>query len=190
MDLRLLTFPPPGVTMPLTLRPVPQRRTFSTKGEISMEAKHPQENALLTGVIWKQILLFFLPVALGTFFQQMYNTVDALVVGNFVGMNALGARGRGHGLRHQPDPGLFCGRLLRRHGGHRPAVRRREPGDPLPGGPHHGGAVPRDGRGADGGGRPLCPRDADAPPPAGGADGGLRHLPPHLLRRHPADAPL
>ena len=58
-----------------------------------MEAKHPQENALLTGVIWKQILLFFLPVALGTFFQQMYNTVDALVVGNFVGMNALGAVG-------------------------------------------------------------------------------------------------
>ena len=58
-----------------------------------MEAKCPQENALLTGVIWKQILLFFLPVALGTFFQQMYNTVDALVVGNFVGMNALGAVG-------------------------------------------------------------------------------------------------
>ena len=58
-----------------------------------METKRPQENALLTGVIWKQILLFFLPVALGTFFQQMYNTVDALVVGNFVGMNALGAVG-------------------------------------------------------------------------------------------------
>ena len=58
-----------------------------------MEAKRPQENTLLTGVVWKQILLFFLPVALGTFFQQMYNTVDALVVGNFVGMNALGAVG-------------------------------------------------------------------------------------------------
>ena len=58
-----------------------------------METKCPQENALLTGVIWKQILLFFLPVALGTFFQPMYNTVDALVVGNFVGMNALGAVG-------------------------------------------------------------------------------------------------
>ena len=91
-----------------------------------MEAKRPQENTLLTGVIWKQILLFFLPVALGTFFQQMYNTVDALVVGNFVGMNALGAVG-GAGLGHQPDFGLLRGRLLRRHSGHRPAVRRWEP---------------------------------------------------------------
>ena len=58
-----------------------------------MESNRPRENALLTGIIWKQLLLFFLPVALGTFFQQMYNTVDALVVGNFVGMNALGAVG-------------------------------------------------------------------------------------------------
>ena len=32
------------------------------------------------GPILKQIVLFFIPVALGTFFQQMYNTVDALVV--------------------------------------------------------------------------------------------------------------
>lgn len=64
-----------------------------TKGDVSMESNRPRENALLTGIIWKQLLLFFLPVALGTFFQQMYNTVDALVVGNFVGMNALGAVG-------------------------------------------------------------------------------------------------
>ena len=28
------------------------------------------------GVIWKQILLFFFPILLGSFFQQMYNTVD------------------------------------------------------------------------------------------------------------------
>ena len=109
-----------------------------------MEAKCPQENALLTGVIWKQILLFFLPVALGTFFQQMYNTVDALVVGNFVGMNALGAVGGATASVINLILGFFVGVLLRRYGGHRPAVRRREPGDPLPGGPHHGGApVPR-----------------------------------------------
>ena len=37
------------------------------------------------GVIWRQMLLFFLPIMLGTFFQQLYNTVDAMVVGRFVG---------------------------------------------------------------------------------------------------------
>ena len=35
------------------------------------------------GVIWKQILLFFFPILLGTFFQQMYNTVDTIIVGRF-----------------------------------------------------------------------------------------------------------
>ena len=31
------------------------------------------------GVIWKQILIFFFPILLGTFFQQMYNTVDTII---------------------------------------------------------------------------------------------------------------
>ena len=31
------------------------------------------------GVIWKQILAFFFPILLGTFFQQMYNTVDTII---------------------------------------------------------------------------------------------------------------
>ena len=48
---------------------------------------------LLHGVIWQQILLFFFPVLFGTLFQQLYNTVDAIVVGNFVGKQALGAVG-------------------------------------------------------------------------------------------------
>ena len=47
----------------------------------------------LTGSIPKTLLLFFLPIWLGTFFQQLYNTVDAVVVGNFVGTNALAAVG-------------------------------------------------------------------------------------------------
>ena len=151
-----------------------------------MEAKRPQENALLTGVIWKQILLFFLPVALGTFFQQMYNTVDALVVGNFVGMNALGAVGGATASVINLILGFFVGVssgatvvIAQQYGaGNRETLSRVV---------HTAGAGVA---GADGGGRPLCSRDADAPPPAGGADGGLRHLPPHLLRRHPADAPL
>ena len=39
---------------------------------------------ITTGVIWKQLLSFFFPILLGTFFQQMYNTVDTIVVGRFV----------------------------------------------------------------------------------------------------------
>lgn len=45
------------------------------------------------GVIWKQLLLFFFPILLGTFFQQMYNTADTIIVGRFVGTQALAAVG-------------------------------------------------------------------------------------------------
>ncbi len=48
---------------------------------------------LLHGVIWQQILLFFFPVLFGTVIQQLYNTVDAMIVGNFIGKEALGAVG-------------------------------------------------------------------------------------------------
>ena len=51
------------------------------------------KNDLLNGVIYQQILLFFFPVLFGTLFQQLYNTADAIVVGNFVGKEALGAVG-------------------------------------------------------------------------------------------------
>ena len=43
------------------------------------------------GVIWKQLLQFSVPMAVGLLFQQLYNTVDAVVVGNFVGKEALAA---------------------------------------------------------------------------------------------------
>jgi len=45
------------------------------------------------GIIWKQLLSFFFPILLGTFFQQMYNTVDTIIVGRFVGTQALAAVG-------------------------------------------------------------------------------------------------
>lgn len=51
------------------------------------------ENPMLTGTIWKELLIFFFPLLGGTFFQLLYNTVDALVVGRFVGMEALSAVG-------------------------------------------------------------------------------------------------
>lgn len=45
------------------------------------------------GPIWRHLLQFFFPILLGTFFQQLYNTVDAIIVGNFVGKEALAAVG-------------------------------------------------------------------------------------------------
>lgn len=48
---------------------------------------------MLNGNIAELILLFFLPILCGSLFQQLYNTVDAIVVGNFVGKQALAAVG-------------------------------------------------------------------------------------------------
>lgn len=45
------------------------------------------------GSIIKQITLFALPLMLGNVFQMLYNTVDSIVVGNFVGTQALAAVG-------------------------------------------------------------------------------------------------
>ena len=48
---------------------------------------------LTQGVVWKKLLIFFLPIAAGTCIQQLYNAVDGLIVGRFVGTIALAAVG-------------------------------------------------------------------------------------------------
>ncbi len=48
---------------------------------------------LTEGVVWKKLLVFFLPIAAGTCIQQLYNAVDGLIVGRFVGTVALAAVG-------------------------------------------------------------------------------------------------
>lgn len=48
---------------------------------------------LTEGVIWKKYLLFFFPILFGLLFQQLYNTADAIIVGKFVGTDALAAVG-------------------------------------------------------------------------------------------------
>ena len=45
------------------------------------------------GSIVGQVTLFALPLMLGNVFQMLYNTVDSIVVGNFVGTQALAAVG-------------------------------------------------------------------------------------------------
>lgn len=48
---------------------------------------------MTVGTPWKSILIFTLPMLLGNIAQQLYSTVDSIVVGNFVGDNALAAVG-------------------------------------------------------------------------------------------------
>ena len=44
---------------------------------------------LTEGVIWKKLLMFFLPILVGSLFQQLYTTADAVILGRFAGKEAL-----------------------------------------------------------------------------------------------------
>mgnify|MGYP001624433299 CR=1 FL=1 len=66
-------------------------------------------NPITEGIIWKQLLLFFFPILLGTFFQQLYNTADAMVVGQYVGKQALSAVGGTTGTLINLLVGFFVG---------------------------------------------------------------------------------
>lgn len=52
-------------------------------------------NLMTEGNIAKQLFFFSIPLILGNLLQQLYNTADSIVVGNFVGSNALAAVGSG-----------------------------------------------------------------------------------------------
>ena len=49
------------------------------------------KNLLTEGSIWKKLMGFAFPLFLGNLFQQLYNTADSLIVGNFLGSDALAA---------------------------------------------------------------------------------------------------
>lgn len=54
--------------------------------------KATESSTLLTeGTIWKKMIAFAIPIFLGNLFQQLYNTADSLIVGNFIGSDALAA---------------------------------------------------------------------------------------------------
>lgn len=63
-----------------------------------------KQRSMTQGNIWKEIILFSIPLLIGNLFQQLYNTVDSLVVGNYVGENALAAVGASN-----PLSGLIIG---------------------------------------------------------------------------------
>ncbi len=52
-----------------------------------------ERRTMTEGTPWKHILRFSMPVLAGSLLQQLYNTVDAVVVGNFAGEDALSAVG-------------------------------------------------------------------------------------------------
>ena len=67
-------------------------------GSYIMKQTEKTVNQITEGIIWKQLLYFFFPILLGTFFQQLYNTADAWW---WAGLSE-----RGSGLRgrlFQPD---------------------------------------------------------------------------------------
>ncbi len=60
-----------------------------------------EEKMLMTeGCVWKILIRFAFPLFLGNLFQQLYNAVDSLVVGNFCGNEALAAVSSSGSLQH------------------------------------------------------------------------------------------
>lgn len=69
-----------------------------------------KENMDLTkGKIWRQLLMFCIPVMLGTLFQQLYNATDVIAVGQFVGTDAIASVGGSSGMIVNLVVGLFVG---------------------------------------------------------------------------------
>lgn len=56
-----------------------------------IDMKNSSVKVMTSGNYRKQIIAYALPIFIGYLFQQMYNTADALIVGNLVGSNALAA---------------------------------------------------------------------------------------------------
>lgn len=50
-----------------------------------------KQTSMLEGSIWKGLVAFAIPIFLGNLFQQLYNTADTFIVGNYIGKQALAA---------------------------------------------------------------------------------------------------
>ena len=62
-------------------------------GENAMARMRKTDSDMTQGSIWRHLVEFAIPMAIGLLFQQLYNTVDTLVVGNFVSREAQAAVG-------------------------------------------------------------------------------------------------
>lgn len=86
----------------------PGEKTLAREG-IGMRQEYRSNNQIINGVIWKQLLIFFFPIVVGTLFQQLYNTVDAVIVGRFVGKEALAGVGGSAAMVCSLVLGFFTG---------------------------------------------------------------------------------
>ncbi|MBQ8857791.1 MAG: MATE family efflux transporter [Lachnospiraceae bacterium] len=59
-----------------------------------------EKMSMTEGTVWKILVRFAFPLLLGNLFQQLYNAVDSLVVGNFCGNEALAAVSSSGSLQH------------------------------------------------------------------------------------------
>ena len=60
---------------------------------MKLQSKGAAAMDMTEGTAWKMILTFSFPLVFGNLFQQLYSIVDAVVVGKFVGVDALAAVG-------------------------------------------------------------------------------------------------
>lgn len=70
-----------------------------------------EKMSMTEGTVWKIIVKFAIPLMLGNLFQQLYNAVDSLVVGNFCGNEALAAVSSATSMQHMLI-GLFQGTFI------------------------------------------------------------------------------
>lgn len=78
-------------------------------GSSNAPSKSKGYNDITHGVMWKSLIFYVMPLIMGTFFQQLYNTVDAVVVGRFVGKEALSAVGGTSAMLVNVFVGFFVG---------------------------------------------------------------------------------
>lgn len=64
---------------------------------------------LTSGIIWKKLIKYFIPLLLGALLQQFYNTADAVIVGKYIGKEALSAVGGSTAVLFGIIIGFFTG---------------------------------------------------------------------------------
>ncbi|RPF49069.1 putative MATE family efflux protein [Hydrogenoanaerobacterium saccharovorans] len=66
---------------------------METTSKPELEEKHEKKHTMISGNPTRAIITFAIPMILGNIFQQLYNTADAVIVGQFIGENALASVG-------------------------------------------------------------------------------------------------
>ena len=68
------------------------QNTVALSRGLTFHMQKEKSTTLLTeGSIWRKMVAFAIPIFLGNLFQQLYNTADSLIVGNYIGSDALAA---------------------------------------------------------------------------------------------------